>query len=173
MIFVGHQTLLSLDVLLVLLAFALLVGGVVGSLIPQMPGAPLSLAGVYVYWFASGQTEPGTFLLVVLTLVALGTWIVDFVGGAVAARVGGASTKTAVLAGLVGLALFFLTGTGPLGMILGVAATVFAIEFNRQQDARKGLKAALVTTAGMLASGVIQALLTGTILATVAVVALL
>ena len=154
---------------LVGLAFALLVAGVVGSLVPQVPGAPLSIAGVLTYWYATGQ--PGTGLLVVLVLVGVLTWVVDFAGGAVAARVGGASTKTAILAGVVGLVLFFVTG--PLGIILGVAGTVFVVEFYRQQDARKGLKAALVTTAGMLASGIAQALLTGSILVAMVGVALL
>jgi uncharacterized protein YqgC (DUF456 family) len=154
---------------LVVLAFVLLVGGVVGSLVPQVPGAPVSLAGVYVYWYATG--EPGAVLLVTLTLVGVLTWVVDFAGGAVAARVGGASTATAVLAGVVGLLLFFLTG--PLGIVLGVALTVFIVEFYRQDDARKGAKAALVTTAGMLASGVVQAVLTGSILVAIVGVALL
>lgn len=154
---------------LVVLAFVLLAGGVVGSLVPQVPGAPVSLAGVYVYWYATG--EPGAVLLVALTLVGVLTWVVDFVGGAVAARVGGASTATAVLAGVVGLLLFFLTG--PLGIVLGVALTVFVVEFYRQDDARKGAKAALVTTAGMLASGVVQAVLTGSILVAMVGVALL
>lgn len=149
-----------LELALVVLAFGLLVAGVVGSLVPQVPGAPISIAGVYCYWFATG--EPGPILLAALTLVGLLTWVIDFAGGAVAARVGGASTKTAVLAGVVGLVLFFVTG--PLGIILGVALTVFVVEFYRQQNARKGLKAALVTTAGMLASGVAQAALTGSIL---------
>ena len=154
---------------LVVLAFVLLVGGVVGSLVPQVPGAPISVAGVYTYWYATG--DPGVLLLAALTLVGVLTWVVDFVGGAVAARVGGASTTTAVLAGVVGLLLFFVTG--PLGIILGVAVTVFVVEFYRQEDARTSLKAALVTTAGMLASGVAQAALTGSILLAMVGVALL
>jgi len=158
---------LTIELALVVLAFVLLVAGVVGSLIPQVPGAPISLAGVYLYWFATG--DPGTLLLATLSVVAVLTWLVDFLGGAIAARVGGASNATAVLAGVAGLILFFVTG--PIGIILGVALTVFAIEFYRQRDARKGLKAALVTTGGMLASGVVQALLTGSILATMVVVA--
>lgn len=145
---------------LVVVAFVLLVGGVVGSLVPQVPGALLSLLGIGTYWYATG--DPGTLLLVALVLVAVLTWVVDIAGGAIAARVGGASNATAILAGVVGLVLFFVTG--PLGMILGVAATVFAVEFYRQQDARGGAKAALVTTVGMLASGLAQALLTGSIL---------
>jgi len=158
-----------LELALVVLAFALLVGGVVGSLVPQVPGALLSLGGVLAYWYATG--DPGTFVLATLLLVAVLTWVVDFAGGAISARVGGASNWTAVLAGVVGAVLFFVTG--PLGMILGVAVTVFGLEFYRQQDARKGLKAALVTTVGMLASSVVQALLTGSILVAMVGVALL
>jgi hypothetical protein len=163
--FVGFET------TLVVVAFLLLGAGVVGSLIPQVPGAPFSLAGVYVYWVATGMSEPGIVLLAVLTLVGALTWVVDFAGGAVAARVGGASTKTAIAAGIVGLVLFFVTG--PLGILLGVTLTVFALEFYRQEDARKGLKAALVTTVGMLASGIVQALLTGSILVAMVAIALL
>jgi uncharacterized protein YqgC (DUF456 family) len=159
------------DLALVIVAFALLVAGVIGSVVPQLPGAPISLAGVYLYWFASDFSEPGVVLLALLTVVGVLTWVVDFAGGAVAARVGGASTLTAVLAGVAGLVLFFVTG--PLGILLGVAGTVFALEFYRQRDARGSLKAALVTTVGMLASSVVQALLTGSILVTMLVVALL
>lgn len=160
---------LSIELGLVVLAFLLLVGGVVGSLVPQVPGALLSLAGVFTYWYATG--DPGLWVLAGLVLVGALTWVVDFAGGAISARVGGASTTTAVLAGVVGLVLFFVTG--PLGIILGVAGTVFAVEFYRQQDARRGLKAALVTTAGMLASSVVQALLTGSILVAMLGVAVL
>ena len=165
------MSLLGLETLLFALAFALLVGGVIGSITPQVPGAPVSLAGVYLYWVASGMTEPGAVLLALLTLVGLLTWAVDIAGGAVAARVGGASNWTAALASVVALVLFFLTG--PLGILLGVAGTVFVVEFYRQEDARGGLKAALVTTAGMLASGVVQALLTASILVTMVAVAVL
>jgi len=165
------MSLLGLETLLFVLAFALLIGGVIGSLTPQVPGALVSLAGVYLYWVASGMTDPGTLLLALLTLVGLLTWAVDIAGGAVAARVGGASNWTAALAGVVALVLFFVTG--PLGILLGVAGTVFVVEFYRQEDARGGLKAALVTTAGMLASGVVQAMLTASILVTMIAVAVL
>ena len=159
------------ELVIAFVAFALLVAGVVGSVTPQLPGAPFSLAGVLVYWWGSGFSDPGVFVLSALVVVALLTWVVDWVGGAAAAKIGGASTKTAIAAGLVGLVLFFFTG--PLGVLAGVAVTVFAIEFYRQRDAQASLKAAAVTTAGMLGSAVVQALLTASILlAMVGVVAL-
>jgi len=160
---------ISLPVLVV--AFVLLIAGVVGSLVPQMPGAPLSLGGIFVYWWGTGFSEPGTLLLVVLVGIGLLTVAIDFLGGAIAARAGGASTTTAVIAGLAGIVLFFVAG-GPLGMILGMALTVFVVEYYRQRDARAGAKAALVTTLGILSSAVMQAVLTGSILVTMVLVAL-
>jgi len=156
---------------ILLVAFALLIAGVVGSLVPQMPGAPFSIAGVLVYWWGTGFTQPGTLLLVVLMLVGVVTLAIDWLGGAVAAKVGGASTTTAVIAGLAGIVLFFVAG-GPVGMILGMALTVFVVEYYRQNDARAGAKAALVTTLGILSSTVMQAVLTGAILVTMILVAL-
>ncbi|MFW5801117.1 MAG: hypothetical protein ACOCVC_03735, partial [Spirochaeta sp.] len=53
----------------VVLAFVMLLGGVVGSVLPAVPGAGLSLAGVLLYWWHTGYAEPGTLLLVAITLV--------------------------------------------------------------------------------------------------------
>jgi len=145
-------------------AFVLLIAGVVGSVTPQLPGAPFSIPGVLVYWWGSGFSDPGTAVLALLVVAGLVTWAVDWFGSVAGAKVGGASTKTASAAGLVGMVLFFATGLGPIGLVLGVAGTVFALEFYRQQDARASAKAAAVTTAAMLGSAVVQALLTGSIL---------
>ena len=149
------------DVVL-LIALALLVAGVVGSVVPAMPGALLSLAGVYLYWWSSGFTSPGTALLVALTVVGVGTMIVDYLGGAIAARAGGASMATTGLAAVVGFVLFFVAG--PVGILLGIAGTVFLAEYYRSQDTRASGKAALYATVGVLASAAMQVLLTLTML---------
>jgi len=153
-----------MELLVLAAAFVLLIAGVVGSITPQLPGAPFSIAGVLVYWWGTGFVEPRPLVLALLLAAGVLTWAVDWLGGVVGAKVGGASTKTAIAAGLVGLVLFFATGLGPIGLVLGVAGTVFALEFYRQQDARASAKAAAVTTAAMLGSAVVQALLTGSIL---------
>jgi len=153
-----------------LVALALLVAGVVGSLVPLVPGPALSLAGVGVYWWASGYTEPGTLLLVVLVALGVLGLAVDFLGGLLGARGGGASWRTALLAGLAGVALLLVTG--PVGMLLGVGGTVFLAQFRRERDARGSLRAALVALAGVLASGLVQALFGASMLAAVLAVAL-
>ena len=154
---------------LVLVAFVLLIAGVLGSLLPVLPGPVLSLAGVYLYWWTTGYAEPALFVLLALTLVGLAGVVVDLFGGALGARTGGASATTTAVAAVVGVALFFLAG--PVGIVLGVAGTVFVVEFLRERDARASLTAAAYATLGVLASAAVQALLTLSILVAMVLVA--
>lgn len=144
------------------LAVALLIGGVVGTLIPLVPGGALSLAGVYLYWWHSGFTEPGTLALGVFTLLGVLTLLTEFFGGAISARFGGASWGTTAIAAVVGIVLMVITG--PLGLLAGLFGTVFALEFARNGDVDHGVRSAAFATVGILASTAVQALLTATIL---------
>ncbi|HET7323761.1 MAG TPA: DUF456 domain-containing protein [Halococcus sp.] len=146
--------------LLTIVAVALLVLGVLGSVVPLLPGPLLSLAGVYCYWWQSGYAEPGLVLLAVLTFIGLLAIATNYLAGAVSARAGGASSATAILAAVVGIVLFFITGTGPLGLVVGVVVTVFVVEFARHRDPERSAKTAVYTAIGMFASMVFQFLLT-------------
>jgi uncharacterized protein YqgC (DUF456 family) len=136
------------------LAFVLLVAGVVGSLVPKVPGPVLSLSGVYLYWWNSGMTEPSALLLGVLTVAGGLVVVGGFFEEVIAARIGGASTRSAVVAGVVGFAAFFVLG--PIAMVLGTAVTVFVLEYRRQRTARAGATAALAVLLATIGSMVIQ-----------------
>jgi uncharacterized protein YqgC (DUF456 family) len=155
----------------VLVAFALLVLGVVGSVVPGLPGALLSLAGVYTYWWQAGYADPGPVVVALLTLVAVVAVAFDWFGGAVAARAGGGSTRTTLAAGLVGGVLFVVAG--PLGVLAGVAMTAFAFEYHESGSAGGSLRTAAYATAGVLASAAVQLLVTASILAAMVLVAVL
>jgi len=152
--------------LLVLLAFVLLVAGVVGSVLPAIPGAPISIGGVLLYWWTTG--EPGTVGLLVLLAVGVAAIIVDWFGGAVAARASGTSTLVSAVAGLVGLVLMVVIG--PVGLVVGIAGTVFLATFYRERDATTSLRRAVYATAGVLASAFVQVLITASILLSVLLV---
>ncbi|MFC7046198.1 DUF456 domain-containing protein [Halobacteriaceae archaeon GCM10025711] len=122
--------------LVVLLAVALLVLGVVGSVVPLLPGAPLSLAGVYLYWWHTGFTDPGVVAVVGFTLVGGFATVMDYFGGPIGASAGGASLLTSVLAGLVGVVLLFTLG--PVAMVVGIPVAVFLLEFRRHDDVETG-----------------------------------
>ncbi len=139
-------------------AVGLLALGVVGSVAPVLPGAALSLAGVYLHWWASGYTEPGLLILVAFTLVGVVGVVVDLFGAALGAKAGGATRRTVVAAAVVGVALFFVAG--PVGVLVGIAGTAFAAEYSRTRDLRTGVRAAAATTLGLLGSVLVQFLLT-------------
>jgi uncharacterized protein YqgC (DUF456 family) len=144
------------------ITFGLLIAGVVGSVVPAVPGASLSLVGVLFHWWATGYATPGPLVLVTFVGVAVAAMLVDLFGGAVAASRGGASTRTVGAA--VAVSLLLAVFTGPLGVLVGVPATVFLIELARNGDSGQAWHTALVTTAGIFASALVQVLLTTTIL---------
>jgi uncharacterized protein YqgC (DUF456 family) len=143
-------------------AVGLVAAGVVGSVLPLVPGGLLSVAGVLVYWWSTGYAEPSALLVAALVAVGLLATLVDYAGGAIAARAGGASLPTTAAAVLVGLVLLFVAG--PVGFVVGLAATVFAVEFAQHADTEESVRVALYATVGVLASTVVQVLLTGSIL---------
>ena len=148
----------GLSAVLVVLAFVLLGGGVVGSVAPMIPSGLLSLAGVLIYWVASGFSDPDLLILSGLVLVSVVAMAAEWLSGAVSAKAGGASTKTTVAATLVGF--LGLLVVGPVGFILGTALTVFGLTYWENEDAEASARAAGVTILGMLTSSLAQLLLT-------------
>lgn len=145
-----------------LAALALLLGGILGSVVPGLPGPALSLAGVLSYWWATGYTSPGTLALVGLVGLGLLGLAADWVAAPLGAKAGGASTRTTAVAGVVGFALLFVLG--PLGVVVGVAGTVFLLELRRSGDPDASLRAAGAATVAVLGSALAQLVVTGAML---------
>ncbi|GAB3674561.1 DUF456 domain-containing protein [Halopiger thermotolerans] len=143
-------------------AVALLVGGVLGAVLPLIPSGALSIAGVVLYWWHSGFTEPGTITVAALTILGAAALVVDLFGGSIAARAGGASWATTAAAAVVGIVLMVVTG--PLGLLAGLFGTVFALEFARERTLDHSARSALYATVGVLASTAAQALFTASVL---------
>jgi len=154
---------------LVIVAFALLLAGAVFSVVPLLPGPVLSVGGVLVYWWATG--EPGRLVLTALLAVGVAAALVDWLGGAAAAKGSGVSTRVSLLAGVAGFLGTVIAG--PVGLLAGVAGTVFLASYARERKAAAGIRMAAYATAGMLGTVVVQTLLTGSMLLAVAVIALL
>ena len=153
-----------------LLALGLCLLGVVGSVLPLLPGAGLSFVGVALYWWGSGYTSPGPVVLVALLGLCLVAFVFDLFGGAVSARAGGASMRTTAVAAGVGFMLVFVVG--PLGLLLGIAGTVFALQLRETGDPEASAKVAAVATVGVLASAAVQVFLTLSVLGAMLAVAL-
>ena len=107
-----------------LLAALLVVAGIVGTVLPALPGAVLVFAGLLLAAWADGFVHVGTLTLVGLGVLAALSYAVDFAATALGAKKLGASRRAlvgAALGALVGL-FFGLPGVllGPfIGAVLG------------------------------------------------------
>lgn len=146
---------------LTLLIVGLFIAGIIGSIVPMMPGALFSLIGVGVYFFLT--EDPSLLFTVFAGLTGIFALATDWFAGSIAAKYGGASNRTSIMAGIAGVFGFIFLG-GPIGLALTVAATVFIREYLIHGDSGKGSKAAIYATIGVLGSAVVQTFLTASIL---------
>ena len=122
-----------------LLAALIVIGGLIGTVVPALPGVPLILAGLVLAAWSSGF-EPvgwGTIgVLAVLTAVAV---VIDVMSAAFGAKRQGASPRAfwgATLGAIVGM-FFGLAGI-LLGPFIGAVAAELAAGRGAQQAGRSG-----------------------------------
>ncbi|HYN88291.1 MAG TPA: DUF456 domain-containing protein, partial [Ardenticatenaceae bacterium] len=121
------------------LAGLLIIGGLLGTVLPMLPGTPLIFLGALVYDFGHQWRVFGPLWLGVLLLLALVAVVADWLMGTFGGRKGGASWPALIVgffAGLVGLFVFSLPG-----MLLGTVGGVVGTELIRRGDAGQALKA--------------------------------
>ncbi|ATW87797.1 hypothetical protein halTADL_1002 [Halohasta litchfieldiae] len=143
--------------LVLVVAVVLLIVGVVGSVLPLVPSGLVSLAGVWTY-VLFGSEPVGVFVVVSLTLAGIAAVLFDHFAGPIAARASGASTETMIASTIGGLVMLLVLG--PIGIIVGVVGTVFLLELRNGSEMDIATKRALYTTVGVLASSVVQVLVT-------------
>ena len=116
-----------MDTVLYLIAGALILTGLVGAIVPAVPGIPLIFAGIWLIARVDQYRHVGPWWLAGIALVGVVGLTIDLVAGALGAKRVGASQRAvwgALLGTLVGL-FFGLPGLllGPfLGAVLGELA---------------------------------------------------
>src|SRR5207247_2113451 len=94
----------------------LMLAGLVGAILPFLPGAPLIFAGALLYALATDFTPIGAGRLAILAALGVLAWALEHVAGMVGARRAGGSR-----AAVVGATLGLLVGVmvAPIGLLLG------------------------------------------------------
>jgi len=105
-----------IDILLWILAVILVIGGIVGLVFPALPGAPALYAGLLVAAWVEDFEYVGATTLIVLAIMAVLTYALDFLAGALGAKRFGASRRAVIGATLGAIAGIFF---GILGILLG------------------------------------------------------
>jgi uncharacterized protein YqgC (DUF456 family) len=98
------------------IAAVLIVVGLVGTVLPALPGLPLVFAGMLLAAWADGFNSVPAWVMVVLGLMTLVSLAIDFWATALGAKRVGASRKAVIGAMLGMLGGLFL---GPLGLLVG------------------------------------------------------
>ncbi len=135
-------------------AIVLVVVGLIGTVVPGIPGTILIFAGALVYAIMERFQAVGWPTLVVLGLLTAAATAADWFATSVGARLGGASGWSVVggmLGGFVGLLVFSLPGA-----ILGALGGVLAVEILHAKDWRKALKAGGGWAVGWIINTVFQ-----------------
>lgn len=148
--------------------FAIILGlvGIIGSIVPALPGPPLSWVGLLLAYFAQGYASNGepmstTLLLVFLAITAIVT-VLDYVVPAALTKATGGS-KAASIGAIVGLfAGMILT---PVGMIAGSLLGAFIGELIiADKSFSHSIKAALGAFLGFIAGTGLKLIASGIML---------
>jgi len=134
-----------MTILLYGLGFALVIIGLVGIVLPALPGHILILVGLVVAAWAEHFTRVGVWTLVVIGVIAAASYLVDFAAAALGAKHLGASTRAMVGAGLGTIAGLFL---GLPGIILGPFVGAVIGELTVDRDLRRAGRAGVAAWIG-------------------------
>ncbi len=142
-----------MEILLYALGAIALVVGTVGVVVPVLPGSALLVAGALLVAWAEGFTRVSGWTVAACAAIGVVIWAVDFAAAALGTRAFGAS-KWAVLGAALGL-LVGLT-LGPLGVVLGPMAGAIVLEYLRDPDFDRALRAGFGAFIGFILGSVVK-----------------
>jgi uncharacterized protein YqgC (DUF456 family) len=133
------------------LAVALIVVGVIGTVLPALPGAILVFAGVALAAWIDDFARISAWTVGVLGVLTVVAWAIDYVAAAAGAKKAGASRQA-----IVGAAIGTIVGifTGLVGLIFMPLVGAAIGEFVAQRDALRAGRVGVATWLGMLAGTV-------------------
>lgn len=143
-----------LDALWFGFAVMLLVVGIVGTIVPVVPGSILMLFTVLSYSYSHQWQEPSIWATVGMVLILLGTGSADIWLPYLGVRTGGSSwliTFLGIIGGIIGTfyGLF-------IGSIVGYAVGVLAGSLYKYGDLRLAIRTSLFGVAGQGAANLVQ-----------------
>jgi uncharacterized protein YqgC (DUF456 family) len=136
-----------MDILLVSIATLLILLGLIGCILPIIPGPPLSFGGILILHYTKWGAINADLLLWLGIAAALAT-VLDYVFPVWATKKFGGS-KRGIWGATLGLVIgiFFFP---PLGLIIGPFAGAFIGEISSNQSQTKALRSAIGSFIGFL-----------------------
>lgn len=134
---------MALDIVVALLMLA----GLIGALVPLIPGTPLIFGGALLYAIATDFTPVGTGRLAILLVLGIAGWAIEHLAGALGARRAGGG-RAAVVGALVGTVVGL--AFAPLGLLVGPIAGAIGGELLSGRDPAGSVRTGIATAVGVV-----------------------
>ena len=142
-------------VILIVLAIVLALAGIVGAILPALPGPPLCWVSMLIAYFSCSPYISGLalWMMLILTIIAE---VLDYIAPIWMAKAGGGS-RAAITGSTIGilLGLFFM----PIGLIVGPLLGAFVGEMMSTRETGKAIRIALLSFFSFLLSTGFQLIL--------------
>jgi len=141
------------EILLLVISFLVMFTGLVGAIVPMIPGPPLVLAGAFIYAAYTKFAVVGWKAMILLTVLAGVGVVLDYSAWVFGAKKLGA-TKLGIGFGMLGLivGLFFL----PWGLIVGPLVGVGIGEAIAKRRAVPAVKASAGSLLGVVVGVIVK-----------------
>ena len=136
--------------MILIVGIVLNIAGIIGVVMPAMPGIVLNFAALILLYIARGEQAVGLSALIMFGLLSFLVSILDYILPLLGAKKFGASRLGiggAVVGMIIGI-LFF----PPIGLFAGLLLGAFAGELIAGKDRSRAFKAGFATFLGSLAS---------------------
>lgn len=133
--------------LLWVVSAALILVGLAGTVLPVLPGTVLVWAGILLGAWIDDFTRVGMASVVVISVLAVLAWVLDYVAGLMGAKKAGAS-KLALLGAALGTVLGLFMGLVGVFFMPLVGAAVG--EYLAQKDQMRAVKVGVATWIGIM-----------------------
>jgi uncharacterized protein len=136
-----------------IVAIALMAIGLVGTVLPALPGVVLVLAGAILGAWIDNFTRVPMWVVILLGILAVIAWVTDYAATLMGAKKAGASTLA-----LVGAALGTILGifTGFIGLLFMPLAGAALGQYLSERDSKNAAKVGIATWLGLLVGTVVK-----------------
>ncbi|MFH1976375.1 MAG: DUF456 domain-containing protein [Pseudomonadota bacterium] len=134
-------------------AVLLILVGIVGALLPVLPGIPLIFGGILIAAWIGDFQQISALTVVVMAILAVFGIVIDYVAAAVSAKKAGASKQ-----GVIGAAIGTIAGvfTGLWGLLFMPLAGAAIGEFIAHKDLLRAGKIGAATWFGLLVATAVK-----------------
>ncbi len=147
-----------MDIFLISLGIILTITGILGCVLPFMPGPPLNYAAILLLHFTSGFQFSNRFLII-WAIVTVAIVVLDYIIPVWGTKKFGGS-KQGVWGSVIGLiaGMFFFP---PLGIIIGPFIGAFAGELIAGKNSKDALKSGFGSFVGFITGTVLKLIVSG------------